>query len=217
MTPMSAKGSHGGDLSDSGREFWRRFRSGSGVEVTVDGLGSDRLLGVRDGFRRYFHDGLDRPVPVVVVPQDSDGDLGRGLAASDEEAIHRARARAALLHSRLGGTYHFYVASEAGVHALDLGTSRHQFVRLWTVVLSSFGESWGSSGSIELPARLWNQGANGDAVADTAVPGRRRSGGILASLTGGLETRRRAVALSTFLALSSMFYGVLESRPVRER
>jgi non-canonical (house-cleaning) NTP pyrophosphatase len=197
--------------------FWRRFQSGLGVEVTVDGLGSDRLLGVRDGFRRYFHDGLDRPVPVVVVPQDAVAEPPRGLAASDEEAMRRARARAGLLQSRLGTTYHFYVASEAGVHALDFGGDAHQFVRLWTVVLSRFGESFGSSGSIELPPWLWEGGRAGQPPADSAVPGTRRRGGIVSSLTGGLETRRRAVALSTFLALSSMFYGVLESGAVRER
>jgi hypothetical protein len=206
MTPSSGKG-HGGDLSQAGRDFWRRFQGGSGMEVTVDGLGSDRLLGVRDGFRRYFHDGLDRPVPVVVVPQETETEPGRGLAASDEEAIRRARARAASLHARLGAAYHFYVASEPGVQVIDFGTGPQQFVRLWTALSSPFGESCGSSGSIALPA----------AVPDAAVPGTRRSGGILSSLTGGLENRRRAVALSTLLALSSMFYGVLESGPVRQR
>jgi undecaprenyl pyrophosphate phosphatase UppP len=47
-----------------------------------------------------------------------------------------------------------------------------------------------------------------------AVPGTRRSGGMLRSLTGGLETRRKAIAQSTLLAISSMFYGILE-RPNR--
>ena len=48
-----------------------------------------------------------------------------------------------------------------------------------------------------------------------AVPGTRRSGGITSSLTGGLETRRKNISLSTFHALSTLFYGVLESRPIR--
>jgi hypothetical protein len=53
----------GKDLKD----FWQRLQSG--VEVAVAGHSSDRLLGIRDGFLRYFHDGLDRTVSVAVVPQ----------------------------------------------------------------------------------------------------------------------------------------------------
>jgi hypothetical protein len=37
----------------------------------------------------------------------------------------------------------------------------------------------------------------------------------MASLTGGLETRRRATALSTLNALSTLFYGIFERRPAR--
>src|SRR5688500_6042185 len=71
------------------REFWRRFQSG--VEVAVDAAGPDRLLGVRDGFLRYFHDGLERPVPVAVVAQESVRSAV-GLATSDEQAILRGRS-----------------------------------------------------------------------------------------------------------------------------
>jgi hypothetical protein len=38
---------------------------------------------------------------------------------------------------------------------------------------------------------------------------------MISSLTGGLETRRKAVAVSTLHALSTLFYGILDSRPVR--
>jgi hypothetical protein len=37
---------------------------------------------------------------------------------------------------------------------------------------------------------------------------------MLRSLTGGLETRRKAIAQSTLLAISSLLYGILE-RPNR--
>jgi len=50
---------------------------------------------------------------------------------------------------------------------------------------------------------------------ELAVPGTRKSGGMLRSLTGGLETRRKAIAQSTLLAISSLFYGILESRHAR--
>jgi hypothetical protein len=49
------------------------------------------------------------------------------------------------------------------------------------------------------------------------VAGKRRRGGLLRDLTGGIETRRSAVALATTLALSSLLRGFLEVRPVRAR
>jgi hypothetical protein len=75
------------------------------------------------------------------------------------------------------------------------------------------GEAWGASGSVQLPDRLV-AGLDG-AQIPFAVPGTRRAGGMISSLTGGLENRRRATAQSTFHALSTLFYGVLESRRAR--
>jgi uncharacterized protein DUF84 len=194
------------------RDFWARFQSG--IEVAVDTGSPDRLLGVRDGFLRYFHDGLDRPAPVAVVPQPGTESY-LGLAGSDEEAIGRARARAERLQQRLGETYHFYAASEPGLDTLESDGRLHHFLRTWTVLRGVAGEAWGGSGSIELPERLV-AGLDSEQMG-FAIPGTRRSGGLTSSLTGGLETRRSAVALSTFHALSSLFYGILESRPVRRR
>jgi non-canonical (house-cleaning) NTP pyrophosphatase len=195
------------------KEFWHRFQSG--VEVAVDGTSSDRLLGVRDGFLRFFHDGLERPVPVAVVPQEGERGPLLGLATSDEEAIARARARAARLRDRLQSTYHFYVASEGGLHSVELDGRLHYFVRTWTTLLGAVGEAWGASGAVELPEQLVD-GLAGDHLGPS-VPGTRRSGGLIASLTGGLENRRSSVALSTLHALSSFFYGRLEPRAVRKR
>lgn len=174
------------------------------------GTSSDRLLGVRDGFVRYFRDGLDRPVSVAVVPQPGEVPLS-GLPGSDEEAIELARRQALDLSERLGGAYQFYVGSEGGVRSLALDGRLRYFIGNWTVLVSPFGEAWGASGSIELPDRLV-AGLDGDQVP-FVVPGTRRSGGIISSLTGGLETRRTAVGLSTLHALSSLFFGVLEGRP----
>jgi non-canonical (house-cleaning) NTP pyrophosphatase len=194
------------------REFWSRFQSG--VEVAVDSAGSDRLLGVRDGFRRYFHDGLEPPVPVAVVPHpEEEGFLG--LAVSDEETLGRARRRARRLQERLGTTYHFYVSTEGGLHSIELAGETRYFVRNWTVIVGAAGEGWGGSGSVQLPERLV-AGLTSSEIG-LAVPGTRRSGGMIHSLTGGLETRRSAVGLATFHALSTLFYGILESRPLRPR
>ena len=194
------------------REFWRRFQSG--VEVAVDAAGPDRLLGVRDGFLRYFHDGLERPVPVAVVAQDSVR-AAVGLATSDEQAILRGRQRTHALRDRLGDVYHFYASSEVGLHTLEIDGQLHTFIRTWTVLAGSGGEAWGSSGSIEIPRQLVESMAGED--AGLAIPGTRKSGGLTSSLTGGLENRRSAAALATLHALSTYLYGILDPKPIRER
>ncbi|MGH7752572.1 MAG: hypothetical protein ACREN5_07125, partial [Gemmatimonadales bacterium] len=87
------------------------------------------------------------------------------------------------------------------------------FIRNWTVVRGRLGEAWGASGSIQLPDRLIG-GLENEQIP-FAVPGTRKRGGMISSLTGGLETRRHAVALSTLHALSTLFYGVLDTRSAR--
>ena len=173
---------------------------------------ADKLLGIRDGFVRYFHEGLGRPIPIAVVPQ-ADGDDALGLPLSDEETIELARSKAIALREELGQTYHFYAASEGGLHSLDVDGKTHYFVRAWTVVLGLAGESWGASGSVEIPPRLI-EGLD-DQQIPFAIPGTRRKGGMTSSLTGGLETRRSAVSMATFHALATVLYGIIESHPLR--
>lgn len=192
------------------KNFWQRLQTG--VEVAVAGHTADKLLGVRDGFLRFFHDGLDRTVSVAVVPQSVEEEPV-GLLVSDEEVVRQARKRAMELEERLGGNYHFYIASEGGIESLDVDGKQSYLVRNWTVIRSPLGESWGSSGAVQLPDRIVS-GLDSTQIP-FAIPGTRRSGGITSSLTGGLETRRKNIALSTFHGLSTLFYGVLESRPVR--
>lgn len=175
------------------------------------GSAPERLLGVRDAFLRYFNEGLQKNLSVAVVPQASTTPAGTGLALGDAEVMAAAHRQAAQLQERLGDTYHFYIATEGGVTGVELAGQTHYFVRNWTVILSSVGESWGGSGSVELPASV--VASVGDEPPN-GMPGTRRRGGIISSLTGGLETRRKAVSLSTFHALSTLFYGVLQSRSV---
>lgn len=183
--------------------------------MAVAGSASDKLLGVREGFLRYFHDGLDRPVPVVVVPHPEAEAGHGGLVYSDEETLILARQRAYRLRSSLGETYHFYAGVEGGLHSIEIENQTHYFVHSWAVLLGVAGEAWGSSGSIEIPGRLI-EGLE-DHQVPLSVPGTRRRGGLISSLTGHLETRRSAVAQATLHALSTLFYGILESRPVRRR
>jgi len=192
------------------KNFWQRLQTG--VEVAVAGQTPDKLLGVRDAFLRFFHDGLDRTVSVAVVPQPVDDDPV-GLLVTDEEILRHARKKVLDLEQKLGGNYHFYIATEGGVETLDVDGEHRYFVRNWTVVRSPLGETWGSSGAVQLPDRI--VAGLDHAQVSYAVPGTRRSGGMISSLTGGLETRRKTIALSTLHAISTLFYGTLESRPIR--
>jgi len=197
-------------MSTDLKNFWQRLQTG--VEVAVAGHASDKLLGVRDGFLRFFHDGMDRTVSVVVVPQSVEEEPV-GLLVSDEVVVREARKKASGLQEKLRDTYHFYICSEGGIESLDVDGTQRYFIRNWTVLRSPLGEAWGSSGAVQLPDRL--VAGLDSAQIPFAVPGTRRSGGIMSSLTGGLENRRKNIALSTFHALSTLFYGVLESRPIR--
>jgi non-canonical (house-cleaning) NTP pyrophosphatase len=192
------------------KSFWQRLQSG--VEVAVAGTSSDSLLGVRDAFIRFFHDGLDRTVSVAVVPQAVGEAPPIGLPYTDEETLRLAQQRVREMEKRLADTYHFYIATEGGLCAIDVDGTMRYFVRNWTVVRGVLGEAWGSSGSVQIPDRIVT--GLDQAQIEFAVPGTRRSGGMLRSLTGGLETRRKAIAQSTLLAISSLLYGILE-RPNR--
>ena len=192
------------------KNFWQRLQTG--VEVAVAGQTPDKLLGVRDAFLRFFHDGLDRTVSVAVVPQPVDDDPV-GLLVTDAEVLRHARKKALDLEQKLGGNYHFYIATEGGIETLEVDGENRYFVRNWTVVRSPLGEAWGSSGAVQLPDRI--VAGLDHAQVPYAVPGTRRSGGMISSLTGGLETRRKTIALSTLHAISTLFYGTLESRPIR--
>ena len=193
------------------KSFWQRLQSG--VEVAVAGTSSDALLGVRDAFIRFFHDGHDRTVSVAVVPQSVGDPPPIGLPLTDEETLGLARERVREMEKRLADTYHFYIATEGGLSSIELDGTARYFVRNWTVVRSVVGEAWGSSGSVQIPERIV-EGLD-QAQIPFAVPGTRRGGGMLRSISGGLETRRKAIAQSTLLAISSLFYGILESRSGR--
>lgn len=133
-----------------------------------------------------------------------------GLPLRDEDTVDLARSRAQALAEELGETYHFYVSSEGGLDGVEAGDKVFYFVRNWTAIVGPGGQALGASGAVQLPERLIDGLENED--LPLAVPGTRRSGGMMSSLTGGVETRRRAVAAATFNALSSLFYGQLGQR-----
>jgi len=187
------------------RSFWNRIQSG--IEVAVASQASPELLGTRDGFLRYLRQPRDRSRPVVVVPHPTGG-VSAGLSTTDERTLEFAVSRAQSLRAELGDTYHFYVAIEGGIHSMEIAEETRYFIRSWAVVTGALGEAWGSSGSVEIPGNL--VAGLDDLQVPHAVPGTRRRGGMIASLTRGQETRRGAVGTSVFHAISTLFYGVLD-------
>lgn len=192
------------------RDFWQRLQTG--VEVAVADSRPEVLLGVRDGFRRYFEATPGRPVPIAVIPH-GDAAGGHPLLLSDESILTAARGGLERIRGEAGNVYHFFVGAEGGTHTLRIGGRNHVFVRCWTVLWSTVGEAVGSSGSVEIPQRFIDGLDEPGAVQH--LPGTRRAGGLISSLTSGLETRRSAMAQATLHALASLFYGVVEGRPVR--
>jgi non-canonical (house-cleaning) NTP pyrophosphatase len=192
------------------RSFWDRFQSG--LEIAVASSAAHKLLGTRDGFLQYFREGLHRSVSIALVPH-GEHEVDGCLPLSDEEAIAAARQEALGLEQELGESYHFYVGNEGGLHTVELDGQVHYFVRCWTVIRCAVGEAWGGSGSVQIPDRLI-AGLDNHQVP-LVIPGRRRAGGMVESLTGGLESRRSSVASATVHALSTLFFGMLESRPGR--
>ncbi len=200
------------------KELWRELHRelhGGGIEVTLASDAADRQAGVRDGFRRYFNQVVGQPMPIAIVPRHCE-EVAGGLPAGDRATLDLAHRKAAALLAELGDSYHFYVATEGGLEMLTVAGKDLHFIRNWTVILGPFGEAWGCSGSLQLPPRLIASldGATLDkAAVAMEIPGTRRSGGIISSLTHGAENRRSAVAQSTFNALCSLFYGCTEMQP----
>lgn len=215
---------------DVTRAFWHSFLHGAEVVVGLGGPAPDKIFGVRDGFERYWRETLRRPGGVSVQSRSVDAQPDP-LPMSDEETLELARDRARAAEA--SAEYRaFAVGAETGLVPVRAAGSLRQVVRTWVVVVAPVGlaaehrdqgeEAWGSSGSLELPRRLVDGaerlGSGTDSIPGS-IPGTRRRGGMVASLTGGLETRRGAIALATFHAVTSLLYGRVggprEGRPGR--
>ena len=182
-----------------------------GVEVAVASDRSTVLLGVREGFVRYFYEVLGRPVPVAVVPQEVE-ELPHGLASSDGVMIERCATRARVLDSQLGEAYHFYLGVEEGLERVTLESEPKHFVRTWAVVRGLGSQTSGGSGSLEVPGQML---ADGLAEPDgrRSLAGLRRREGLVSALSGGLESRRSAVATAVFNAVASLFFQFYSGHP----
>ncbi len=188
-------------------EFWRRLQKQ--IEVSVANQASPKLLGVRDAFRRYFAQGMDWQSPIAIVPQPELDRPGL-LPMEDAGAILLATEAVDRLDGYMGEHYDFLVAVEEGLTQIEIKGEKRAFVQSWAVVRCAIGEAWGGSGALQLPREFIEEDADGHPQFS---PNRRRNGGMVASLTGGLETKRSASAIATLHALSTLFHGRLESTP----
>ncbi|MEM8962198.1 MAG: DUF84 family protein [Acidobacteriota bacterium] len=190
--------------SSSSPDYWDLIPHGAKIAVRSDL--PDKLLGVRDGFRRYFKEAVEHPIQLNVVPQPHDGD--GILPVEDTDILTLAQRRARQLQDQLGDAYDFYVGTEAGLLNMTVDQTSRYLVRTWTVVVAGRDEAWGSSGGLQVPARLI-EGLDADQVS-FAIPGTRRRGGMVGSLSHGLENRRSATAEATFNALCTLLFGAFD-------
>ena len=170
---------------------------------------SDQLLGVADGFRRYLR-GLDREM-ALSVEADPEARVESMLWTTAEDTLAAAHRQVTELAGRATPPWAICIALEEGLATLDVGGEAREFLFSWAVASCPIGTVCGGSGPLEIPERLT---AGPDSFHPAAVPATRRRGGILGSLTGGLESRREAFALATLHALSSLFFGLEGGDPV---
>lgn len=207
-------------MTETLTDFWQRFPTG--IEVAVASRLPDKLFGVRDGFNRYFR-GRSGGVAVSVSARGDDG--GLPLILEDRAILDLARRQARDIADGDGADATFAVGVEAGFTTVESTATeksapenagaRRFFLRTWSVVIGLDDESWGSSGSVQIPSRLIGGLADEDVPFAMPIGSTRRHGGMVSALTAGLENRRSATALATFNALASLFYGVFDRPPGR--
>lgn len=198
-------------MSETTSEFWQRFSTG--VDVAVASRLPDKLLGVREGFLRYFRGRRAGGVDVSVLPRGNDGGVPRRL--DDDAILELARTQARAVAASADAAATFAVGCEAGLVVVRSGGERRFLLRTWAVVLGLGEESWGASGSVQLPSRLVAGLTDEDVPLAIPTGATRRHGGMVAALTAGLENRRSATALASFNALATLFYGIFDRPPGR--
>jgi len=191
------------------RRFWHTLQTG--IEVAVASSNPQKLLGVRDGFMRFTQQRLPNASAVVVIPQEV-ALAGPSLPLSDEETTSLVLNQAKNLREKMAGSYLFYVAAEGGLDTVET-SERHLFLtRYWAAISCDLGHAVGSSSGLQLPDRIM-EGLD-QSAGPLSMPGGRRKGGMLGSLTAGATTQRAAVADATFNSLSTLFYGFLDANSI---
>lgn len=182
------------------KELWLPLQST--LRIAVASSSSDKLLGVRDGFLRFLRSGMQSDA-LVAVSSGLEDTRSEVVPASDEEAMRMAKKKLERLEAASDSHFHCRVASEGGLCVVNIDDELRYFVRTWTVISGFGGEAWGASGSIQIPASVFDTAGGRE---PRSVPGTRRGGGMMGSITRGLENRRQAVALSTANAFATLVF-----------
>ncbi len=193
-------------------ELFKLLRDGLKVHVVGGNRFPDKLLGIRDGFERIFSKRVGFQVNLSIQILKSQ-ELPERIPMSEEELWCLTRDKVAAAEQSYLELHPFLMCVESGLIHRELFDKSFLLVKTVALVQGLGGEAIGSSGEMQLPEAL---------VTDTQtlqspsrLPGTRRAGGMIQSLTGGLETRRSHAAQATFNALATLCWGMLPSSITR--
>lgn len=173
----------------------------------------DKLLGIRDAFARLLSErfGFRVSLSIQLLPAP---ELPERIPMSEEElwTLTRDKLEAASVENPQD-LHPFVVSVESGLVYREVFGKFAYLVKTVAVIRGLGGEGLGSSGELQLPEILVSEFDSLHSVFP--LPGTRRAGGMVHSLTDGLETRRSTAAQATFNALVTLCWGMLPSSIAR--
>lgn len=132
---------------------------------------------------------------------------------SEEELWNLSRDKIDAAESVVDDSFPFLVCVESGLIYRELFGKFVYLVKTVAVIRGLGGEALGSSGELQLPETLVT---SFDTLhSQLPLPGTRRAGGMVHSLTAGQDTRRSTAAQATFNALATLCWGMLPSSITR--
>jgi len=189
-------------------ELFELLRHGLQIYVVGGNRFPDKLLGIRDGFARLFSErfGFRVSLAIHLVPVP---ELPERIPMAEEElwALTRDKISAAQLDPEQPPA--FLLSVETGLIYRELFGRFVYLVKTVTIVRGLGGEALGASAELQLPEILVTD--SDSLKMQLPLPGTRRAGGMVHSLTDGLETRRTTAAQATFNALVTLCWGMLPS------
>lgn len=192
--------------------MFKNLRAGLQIHVVGGNRFPDKLLGIRDGFSRLVSERFGFPVSLSIQMLPAP-DLPERIPMSEEELWNLSRDKIVAAEASSSESFAFLVCVESGLVYRELFGKFVYFVKTVAVIRGLGGEALGSSGELQLPETLVT---SFDTLhAQQPLPGTRRAGGMVHSLTAGQDTRRSTAAQATFNALATLCWGMLPSSITR--
>lgn len=161
---------------------------------------------MRDGFARLLSErfGFRVALAIHLVPAP---ELPERIPMAEEELWTLTRDKISAAETDPDESHTFRVCVESGLVYRELFGKFVYLVKTVAIVRGLGGEALGSSSELQLPEILVT---DFDSLhTQLPLPGTRRAGGMVHSLTDGLETRRSTAAQATFNALVTLCWGML--------